>query len=90
MKQALCHSVPFALMTVTVKFATLNYRMSGKADLVIMALAKVQRIYKIVSRGVGVMDDSAKVTCLILCSNLLFFRLIFLVQFVFGMLKNYT
>jgi hypothetical protein len=59
MKQTLCHTVSYSLMAVTVKLATVNYSMSGKACLVIMTLiltgAKVQSKYKIVSCGVGVM-----------------------------------
>jgi len=59
MKQTLCHTVSYSLMAVTVELATVNYSISGNACLVIMTLtltgAKVQRKYKIVSCGVGVM-----------------------------------
>jgi hypothetical protein len=82
MKQALCHTVSFSLMVVTVKLATVNYSMSGKACLVIMTLTltltskSTKKLQNCFVWGGG-NDDSAKVTCLILCSNLLLFRLIF-------------
>jgi hypothetical protein len=59
MKQALCHTVSFSLIALTVKLATVNYSMSRKACLVIMTLpltltgAKVKENTKLFHVGWG-------------------------------------